>query len=86
MGGGGEQVRVKSKRRHLAIVLVGIGLATGVGSGVWLVPEWRFRSEFRQARRAVQEQRYGEAGAAWHGSPDVGPRAVRWPTGWATAR
>ena len=64
---------MKSKRRHLAIVLVGIGLATGVGSGVWLVPEWRFRSEFRQARRAVQEQRYGEAGAL------LARLARRWP-------
>ncbi len=53
---------VKLKRRRLAIVIVGIGLATGVGLGIWLVPVWRFNSDFRKARRAFQEQRYGEAG------------------------
>ena len=64
---------VKTKRRNLAIIIVGIGLATGVGLGIWLVPLWRFNSEFRQARRAFQEQRYGEAGTL------LADLSRRWP-------
>ena len=50
-------------RRPLSILAAGLGLAIGVWLAVWVVLEWRFQSELRQADRAFKAGRFREAGS-----------------------
>ena len=49
-------------RRALSILAAGLGLAIGVCVAAWVVREWQFESELRQAERLFKERRFEEAG------------------------
>jgi enediyne biosynthesis protein E4 len=62
--------RVKTVRRRLLIVVIGLGLAAALWQAVG---NWQFRTELREARRELAAQRVGQAKAR------LDRLAKRWP-------
>ena len=66
---------MKTMRRRLLIVVIGLGLAAAAWLAIGAVGAWQFRTELREARRELAARRVVQAGAR------LARLAQRWPGG-----